>query len=346
MRRHALTAGGAEAASDLVQTGIWNLLRQRFYAGALDQPCAANSEGWTDLGRAEVLEAVEVLLKDWDVSRATDDGFDAWLAELDGVSLLVSIDGDGDWRATAAGAEQPKVADALGRVAAAFPVPELDGDRAIAVRFWALGTMGPFSYQRRLDVTPWSDAAGNYPDAVRGELDALMAAGPPTSGGKLLLLTGPPGTGKTRVTESLAAAWSEWCDVDFIVDADNFFGVAAYMISALVMGAETDRWRLVVIEDSGEFLMPVSADRPKQGLSRLLNLADGMVGQGLKLLLLMTANEDVEQLHDAVRRPGRCLAQVEFTEFDAAGAAGWLERAGAPGEVDGPMTLAQLYARL
>lgn len=344
MRLSALTAAGADAASDLVNTGIWNLLRQRFYAVALEAPVASNREGWTDLPGTAAAEAVEVLLGGWEVSTSEDQGFRAWLAVRGGVHLLVSLDSDGDWRATAAGVDAGAVMAALESVSAAFPVPDLSGDSAISVRFWALGSMGPISYQRRLEVTPWKEAAGNYPGPVRDELGALMAAGPPTSGGKLMLLHGPPGTGKTRVTESLANAWRDWCDVDFVVDADNFFGVAAYMIEALVRGADSERWRLVVIEDSGEFLLEQSKDRPKQGLSRLLNLADGMVGQGLKILLLMTTNEDASELHGAVTRPGRCLANIGFTPFDETEAGAWLETRGSAAGAAGPMTLAELYA--
>lgn len=330
---------------DLRNTNAWTLLRQRFTDVALISDSSMFDEGWTDLAHEQIVEAVEVLLKDWTVSRSVSGEVRAWLAKSADSSQAVwlLLYESGAWEAGAAANDDSTAAGSLARVTAALPAAE-QKDGSMPVQFWALGSNGPFSYTRRLSVTPWSDAQANYPSTVRGELDALMTAGPPTSGGKLLLLHGAPGTGKTRVTEALADAWRDWCDVDYIVDADNFFGVAAYMVSALVMGGDSDRWRLVVIEDSGEFLLAESKDRPKQGLSRLLNLADGMVGQGLKLLLLMSTNEDASELHDAVTRPGRCMAQVGFDLFDVDEAEQWLAAHGREHEVMGPMSLAQLYA--
>jgi hypothetical protein len=46
-------------------------------------------------------------------------------------------------------------------------------------------------------------------------------------------------------------------------------------------------------------------------LSRLLNLTDGLLGQGRRVLAAITTNEDIRVLHPAATRPGRCLAQIE-----------------------------------
>ncbi len=55
-------------------------------------------------------------------------------------------------------------------------------------------------------------------------------------------------------------------------------------------------------------------------LGRLLN-TDGILGQGCNTLILLTTNERMDRLHPAVVRPGRCLAQIRFTRFSAAGRA-------------------------
>jgi hypothetical protein len=41
-----------------------------------------------------------------------------------------------------------------------------------------------------------------------------------------------------------------------------------------------------------------------QGLSRFLNVVDGLIGQGLRVLVLVTTNEPIRTLHPAVARPG------------------------------------------
>ncbi len=47
----------------------------------------------------------------------------------------------------------------------------------------------------------------------------------------------------------------------------------------------------------------------------MLNLTDGLLGQGVRCALLVTANEPLGRLHRAVCRPGCCWAQVGFTSF-------------------------------
>jgi hypothetical protein len=81
-----------------------------------------------------------------------------------------------------------------------------------------------------------------------------------------------------------------------------------------------------------------------QGLSRILNLADGLLGQGQRCLLLVTTNEPIGRLHPALRRPGRCWAEIEFTPFSGGEAATWLRRRGASRRAPGSATLAELFA--
>jgi hypothetical protein len=50
------------------------------------------------------------------------------------------------------------------------------------------------------------------------------------------------------------------------------------------------------------------------------------------------------RLHPAVRRRGRCLADLEFGPLSVAEARAWLARAGCSAEVDEPHTLAELFA--
>lgn len=347
---HGLTAAAAQSI-DVSRTNIWNLLRQRFYDMALEAPAASSATGWTDLPEAGIIEAVEVILSGWEVSRSDAGcGERAWFATRDSDAAWVTVDSAGAWEAAAAGPSDAAAGELLQRLRQAFPTPTYSEAGVITVRYWAMGAMGPFSYQRRLEVTPWAEGEANYPaeladgedTSMREQLSELMALEPPDAGGRLLLFTGPPGTGKTHLIRSLADAWRSWCDIDYIVDADQFFGLAAYMVEALVVGPDNDRWRLVVIEDAGEFLIPDANKRAGQGLSRLLNLSDGLVGQGLKLLILMTTNEEAEQLYPAVTRAGRCLSHVEFHGFTGDEADAWRAAHGKPA-TGAPASLASLF---
>ena len=105
-------------------------------------------------------------------------------------------------------------------------------------------------------------------------------------------------------------------------------------------------WRLLVLEDTGELLRPDAKSIIGQGLSRFLNVVDGLIGQGLRVLVLVTTNEEIGALHPAVARPGRCAANIEFLPLTPAEASGWLEHHGAGDGPGAPRILASLYAQL
>jgi hypothetical protein len=105
-------------------------------------------------------------------------------------------------------------------------------------------------------------------------------------------------------------------------------------------------WRLLVLEDTGELLTPDAKAIIGQGLSRFLNVVDGLIGQGLRVLVLVTTNEEIRALHPAVARPGRAAANVEFAPLTGDEAKAWLERRGVAEARAEPRTLAHLYATL
>lgn len=123
------------------------------------------------------------------------------------------------------------------------------------------------------------------------------------------------------------------------------------MMGVLLQGhgwaqAQGDRWRVFILEDTGEMIRADAKERVAQGLSRLLNLVDGLIGQGLRILMLITTNERLGELHSAVARPGRCAADVAFTPLDSEDARRWLVDHGADPDLapSEPAVLAALYA--
>lgn len=245
-----------------------------------------------------------------------------------------------------------------------FPIAVPQDDNTIQVRFWMLGSMGAREETRRLEVPTWTDIALNYPPSVVDPLAGLMKEFEPARGGQLILWHGPPGTGKTFAIRALAYAWRKWCDIDYVVDPDAFFGSASYMMGVVMAtrdgidlgGGESGkevqshplvkhgRWRLLILEDSGELLAEDARQREGQALSRFLNLADGMIGQGLKIITLVTTNEPLGTLHPAVARPGRCSVEVEFQPFTTEEAQMWLKNQQVePSALSTKQTLAQLY---
>lgn len=238
--------------------------------------------------------------------------------------------------------------EVIGQIVADAAVEQSDCDGRVTIGFWHHSDRrGPCRSAREVSAEPWSVIRGNYPGATAAAMDQLMAITPASLSGQLILLYGPPGTGKTTALRALAREWLPWCDTDCVIDPETLFADPRYLME-LVIGDDDDdgeaaaRWRLLLLEDCDELIGGDAKRSSGQALSRLLNLTDGLLGQGRHVLVAITTNEDLRALHPAAIRPGRCLAQIEVGHFPAAEAAAWLDR---PADGIPAMTLAELYAR-
>ncbi len=71
---------------------------------------------------------------------------------------------------------------------------------------------------------------------------------------------------------------------------------------------------------------------------------DGLIGQGLRTVVLITTNEELSRLHPAVSHPGRCSQIVEFAPLSVTQANKRLQQWGCDARVKQPTPLADLYA--
>jgi SpoVK/Ycf46/Vps4 family AAA+-type ATPase len=234
-----------------------------------------------------------------------------------------------------AAAGREPVDAALERLRGALASPEPEDDD-VPFAFWACNVRGRGKVRHRnLEAAEWSDVRANYAASTAAGIDALMSLREPDRG-RLILWHGVPGTGKTNALHALARAWRDWCSAHCVLDPEALLSPDPnYLLD--VLESKEDGWRLIILEDAGE-LARLDAGRAS-GMGQLLNLTDGLMGRGARTLVLITTNEPASVLNPALRRPGRCLAEVEFAPLSAAEASRWLDA-----ELPRAHTLSELFA--
>lgn len=222
-----------------------------------------------------------------------------------------------------------------------MPPPPLPEEK-ISVTFTYSNDGDVAEKRRNIDACEWTEIRGNYSGSAVNDLESLVSLAPEDlHGGKLAVLYGPPGTGKTHLIRALARSWKSWANITYIVDVDRFFASAGYMLDVLM--SETDnKWKVIICEDAEEYISPESKKTVGQALSRLLNVGDGLVGQGLRVIFIFTTNAFTAALHPAITRAGRCFAKIEIPLLSRWEAAQWLGGDAGSNLPDGT-SLADLY---
>jgi hypothetical protein len=126
------------------------------------------------------------------------------------------------------------------------------------------------------------------------------------SSANILLLIGPPGTGKTTFIRGLLAHTNSSAIVSYdsgILDKDGFF-------ARFIEGDDN----IMVLEDSDAFLKSRSDGNTM--MHRFLNVGDGLVTTKGKKMIFSTNLPSIRDIDSALVRPGRCFDIVTFAELN------------------------------
>ena len=274
------------------------------------------------------------------------DNWRAVLADVEGAIVHLRVRW-GITHVSVVGAERAPVEALVDQLAVAARAVVALPDGTVRMRFWSSGLQEPKSSARTVTSPSWDEVVPNYARTTGVAVSTLTSmTGLADRSGRLVFWHGAPGTGKTTAVRALSRAWAPWCDTHYVTDPEQLFSNPQYLLE--VAGGDEDddeptgKWRLIVAEDCDEYLRTDAAQRAGASLGRLLNLCDGILGHGLRVVVLLTTNEDLGGLHPAITRPGRCLSAVEFAPLSPPEAQAWLgPDSPAP---SGQVTLAELFA--
>lgn len=219
----------------------------------------------------------------------------------------------------------------------------------------------------------WKAIEGNYPSPTRSAMERLLGLKSPWKSGRLIIWHGAPGTGKTYAIRAMLQALKERFDFIVINDPENFAANPSYYyqvssrssqypsrfkgLTSLIEDEDDDeeegatksrkKRHIFLLEDSADLIMQESRTSHYDKLGKLLNMTDGLFGQGREDLFLLTFNEELTRIDPAFLRPGRCITKIEFPKFTPDDGAAWLGKHGISDvRISQDISLAELYAKV
>jgi hypothetical protein len=168
----------------------------------------------------------------------------------------------------------------------------------------------------------------NIVDTIRGNNDNKA---------KLVLLHGLPGTGKTTYLKYLAHELGK--KVLFLPPIMAESIVNPDFIPFLMENKDC----VLIIEDAEKVIGDRNNSGSSVGVSNLLNLSDGILGDILNIHIIATFNMDKEKIDSALLRKGRLIAEHKFGKLSVEDTQTLLKKLKRKTETTEGLTLAEIY---
>lgn len=149
----------------------------------------------------------------------------------------------------------------------------------------------------------------NYLPEVLEEVDYVISAFSKTPpGGRICILNGEPGTGKTHLIRSILMRM----DCVFLIVPTNLIDSLdkpEFMPLLMNIKNEHEKPIIMIIEDGDVCLVPRKNDNIST-ISSLLNLSDGILGSMIDIKMIISTNAEIRDMDQAILRPGRLCRNI------------------------------------
>lgn len=168
-------------------------------------------------------------------------------------------------------------------------------------------------------------------------------------GGRIVVLDGPPGTGKTYLVRALMDAVGDGEITFLLVSPEAIADLAGVEVLPVLVGHHSGAGPIVLILEDADSLLAARRGATMDRIASVLNLGDGLLGEALNLRLIVTTNAPIKELDPALLRPGRLSVRISCEPLGPEEARTWWRARNGRPDVDAGAqlrTLAELYALL